>query len=158
MRQKIICWSKKHLTSRRTCAGQAMIEFALMLPALAVVLMGVIDLGRAYYAYTTIVNAGREGARYGAAHPPKYCANQSSDGVEAIVRHTVGEAVDSSGLNPSRLSVNVVCPTGSNAYGNPIMVETSYQFQMTTIGLLGGGPIGLYSSTQMQIFNHDTVP
>ncbi len=117
--------------------------------------MGVVDLGRAYYSYITIVNSAREGARYGAAHPPKDCNNQSSDAVQAIKSHTIGEAVSSSGLNPSRLTVNVACPSiYGNAYGAPIMVEAKYQFQMTTIGLLGGGPIGLYSSTKMQIFNH----
>ncbi len=124
-----------------------------MVPILAVVLIGILDLGRVYYAYIAVVNSGREGARYGAAHPPKFCADPHSNGVVAIVRHTRDEASSSGGLNPAQLSVNVLCPTGQNTFGEPIMVETRYSFQMVTASLLGAGPIGLYSSAQMKIFS-----
>ncbi len=43
--------------------GQALVEFALVLPFLVLVLMGIFDLGRAVYAYSTINNAAREAGR-----------------------------------------------------------------------------------------------
>lgn len=47
-------------SSRR---GQALVEFALILPVLIVMMMGVVDLGRGIYAYNAISNAAREGGR-----------------------------------------------------------------------------------------------
>jgi Flp pilus assembly protein TadG len=43
--------------------GQALTEFALLLPVLLIVLMGVFDFGRAIYAYNAVANAAREGGR-----------------------------------------------------------------------------------------------
>lgn len=43
--------------------GQALVEFALILPLLVLLLVGVFDFGRAIYAYNTISNAARQGAR-----------------------------------------------------------------------------------------------
>lgn len=46
--------------------GQALIEMALITPLLIFLLLGITDVGRAYYQYTVMTNAVREGARYGA--------------------------------------------------------------------------------------------
>lgn len=43
--------------------GQTLSEFALVIPIVLLALLGLFDLGRAIYAYTTIANAAREGAR-----------------------------------------------------------------------------------------------
>lgn len=43
--------------------GQSLTEFALILPVLLLVLMGVFDFGRALYAYNSISNAARMGGR-----------------------------------------------------------------------------------------------
>jgi Flp pilus assembly protein TadG len=44
-------------------AGQSMVEFALLLPIIVLLLVGVFDLGRAFFSYIAITNAAREGAR-----------------------------------------------------------------------------------------------
>lgn len=41
-----------------------MVEFALVLPIFILLLLGVLDLGRAIYAFNTVNNAAREGARH----------------------------------------------------------------------------------------------
>lgn len=43
--------------------GQALVEFALVLPIFLLVLVGLFDLGRAVFAYNSITNGAREGAR-----------------------------------------------------------------------------------------------
>ncbi len=48
----------------RDC-GQAMVEFALLLPVLVLLVMGVLDIGRAWSTQQVVVNAAREGARVG---------------------------------------------------------------------------------------------
>ena len=48
--------------------GQAMVEFALVLPVLLILLCGIIDFGWLYYNQITLNNAAREGARYAVIH------------------------------------------------------------------------------------------
>jgi len=43
--------------------GQGMVEFALLLPILVLIVFGVLELGRAFFAFIAITNAAREGAR-----------------------------------------------------------------------------------------------
>ncbi|HSH79425.1 MAG TPA: TadE family protein [Herpetosiphonaceae bacterium] len=43
--------------------GQNLVEFALMLPVLVIILLGVLDLGRSFYTYISLTNAAREAAR-----------------------------------------------------------------------------------------------
>jgi len=43
--------------------GQSLTEFALILPVLLLVIFGVLDFGRAIYAYNAVSNAAREGGR-----------------------------------------------------------------------------------------------
>lgn len=52
---------KRFLKSEK---GQAMVEFALVLPLLLILLCGIIDFGWLYYNQITLNNAAREGARY----------------------------------------------------------------------------------------------
>lgn len=44
-------------------AGQSLVEFALVLPVFILVLVSLFDLGRGVFAYNTLTNAAREGAR-----------------------------------------------------------------------------------------------
>lgn len=53
---------------RRRERGQAMVEFALILPVLLALLCGIIDFGWLYYNQLTLTNAAREGARYAVIH------------------------------------------------------------------------------------------
>ena len=54
--------------------GQSLVEFALMMPFLLVILLGVADLGRAFYYTSAIANAARAGAAYAAANGPSTSA------------------------------------------------------------------------------------
>jgi Flp pilus assembly protein TadG len=55
--------------SFRRAYGQAMVEFALVVPLLVLIVMGIFDLGRGIYAYNALASAAREGARYGTLSP-----------------------------------------------------------------------------------------
>jgi Flp pilus assembly protein TadG len=43
--------------------GQTLVEFALILPIFVLVLVGLLDAGRAVYAFSTVQNASREAVR-----------------------------------------------------------------------------------------------
>jgi hypothetical protein len=49
--------------------GQSLVEFAMVIGFLLLVMFGIIDFSRLYFAYATMSNGVREGARYGIIHP-----------------------------------------------------------------------------------------
>lgn len=48
---------------RHESSGQALLEFALIFPVLILLLMGIVDFGRAIFAYNTVSEAARIGGR-----------------------------------------------------------------------------------------------
>ena len=48
---------------RRSDRGQSLVEFAFVLPIIVLVIASFIEIGRAVFAYNTIANAARQGAR-----------------------------------------------------------------------------------------------
>lgn len=55
--------------------GQGLVEFALILPILLMLLLGIIEGARIIWAYVTVQNAAREAARYAVTGRPFACAN-----------------------------------------------------------------------------------
>ena len=53
---------------RRRLPAQAAVEFALTVPVLLLLILGVVDAGRGVVAAISLNNAAREGARYVAVH------------------------------------------------------------------------------------------
>ncbi len=49
--------------------GQTTLEFALVIVFLLLMLFGIIDFSRLFFAYATMSNGVREGARYAIIHP-----------------------------------------------------------------------------------------
>jgi Flp pilus assembly protein TadG len=80
-----------HIEERATSA----VEFALIAPILFLLLIGIIDLGRAVNAYVTVSNAAREGTHYLALHPT---ANPGS--IASAVRQRVAP------LDPTQVTVS----------------------------------------------------
>ncbi len=77
--------------------GQALVEFAIILPVFFLLVAGMFDFGLGIYSDLTLVNAAREGARLGVIAP----GNTSA--VEYRVRAMAGN------LDDSRLQVTVAC-------------------------------------------------
>jgi Flp pilus assembly protein TadG len=48
---------------RRGASGQALVEFALVIPIFLLLFMALFDLGSAVFTYNSLTNAAREGAR-----------------------------------------------------------------------------------------------
>lgn len=65
-----------------TSRGQSMVEFALILPLLVLVLVGIFDIGRAFFAYIAITNAAREGARVFTFKPDATTFADINDAIE----------------------------------------------------------------------------
>jgi hypothetical protein len=55
---------RSHPSSRRRSRGQALVEFALILPVLLILLMVLIEVARLFSAWLIVENSAREAARY----------------------------------------------------------------------------------------------
>ena len=62
--------------------GAALVEFALVLPFLAILVFGTVDLGRAYQLRNRLTNAAREGGFYGQFHPCDDAGVAAATGLE----------------------------------------------------------------------------
>jgi Flp pilus assembly protein TadG len=127
---------------RHSVGGQSLVEFTLVLPIILLIMVGVVDLGRAYFAYMTVVNVAQEGARYGATNP--------TAGAQ-IDSHAQNEAAGS-GVSPAQLIVTHSFPNGCAA-GNTIKVDVTYNFQFFTAYIFGVSTIPLRASDQMMVLN-----
>ncbi|MCI0610878.1 MAG: pilus assembly protein [Anaerolineae bacterium] len=85
----------KRLLKRNKFSGyhaQAMVEFAIALPILMALLVGILEVGRMVFIYAAVTNASREASRYGSAvglndsgTTPKY---QDCDGIKEMARRS----------------------------------------------------------------------
>lgn len=107
---------------QKSSKGQSLVEFALILPILVLVIVGVFDLGRAFFALITINNAAREGARYATLHRGDF------DGMKNAA---VAEAINS-GITITVADITVACPldaVGKCTQGDVVRVTVAYDFQ-----------------------------
>jgi hypothetical protein len=72
-------------TGRHKKHGQALVEFALVIPIFLLLLIALFDLGRAVFAYNTLTNAAREGARLAIVNQDKASVLNRAKGQTAIV-------------------------------------------------------------------------
>jgi hypothetical protein len=101
--------------------GQATVEFALVILLLMLLLFGIIDFSRLFFAYATMSNGVREGARYGIVHRPftQDPAYQPADpNARATVRHAEAMMV----LVGGEATVTVDYPGGDDPT-NPDFVQ-----------------------------------
>ena len=99
-------------TLNRRERGQDLVEFAITLPMLLLLLMAIIDLGRAIYYFSAVHNAAREGARYGIVNPLDF------SGMRDTVEHYA------IGVDPNNLVIVASQPDLIT-----IRVEVTYTFQ-----------------------------
>src|SRR6266498_3229793 len=62
-----VFYRNQKIPQLRTQRAQAIVEFALVLPILMMLLVGIMEVGRFIYIYAAVNNASREAARYGSA-------------------------------------------------------------------------------------------
>ena len=134
----------KKIAGTEIPSGQSLTEFALALPLLLIILLGVVDLGRLYYTYVALVNAARESARYGASQK---CGTADA----AILAKAKAEAT-AARFTLADSDIQISYPDGSCANGNTIKVTTNTNFQLITTVIFGGTTVPLRTATQFQLY------
>jgi hypothetical protein len=146
---------------------------AVMVPFLVIGMMGMLDLGRAFYYQISLVNAVREAARYGAlpyytgltpacnpippsATPGSFCPVPGDDAIKA----RLAQELNGTGfvVDPTRISISPDQGTRVSNCGTSgtcqyaLTVTTTYQFNFITpiIGDLIGNPLTLKTSAQFR--------
>jgi Flp pilus assembly protein TadG len=130
--------------------GAELVEFALVLPLVLVLVMGIFDFGLAFQRYEVITNAAREGARLGTL--------QQGYG-EADIRDRVFHYCEAAGLPGGCTSADVdfVQLAVGSAAMPAVQVTVNYPYQFAFLGpamrLIGGasfGTITLRASSTMR--------
>jgi Flp pilus assembly protein TadG len=136
---------------RRT--GQAVVEFALVLPVFMLLVFGAIEFGRAYYSVHLLTTAARKGARVGSL----------KEQTDATVGAAVDEFLEAASLPGEwTTSVSVLDAGGSPREGglpaalegDRVFVTVSYDFDVLTGSLIPGFQ-GTVQLQQRCVFRHE---
>lgn len=112
-------WQRFCKKFRRDERGQAMTEFALVLPILLLILMGIVEFGRIFHAYIVINEAARDAVRY-----------VSVAASESEVRDVILQ--DSQSLDETRVAFTISPGETYRRSGQPVTVQVTYPVQLIT--------------------------
>ena len=111
-------------TQIRNERGQAMAEFAIVLPVLCLVLLAIFQFGVLFNNYVTLTDAVRAGARTAAV------SRNDADPTGATTTAVRNSGAD---LNQSSLNVTV---SSSWAAGTDVTVTATYPYSISLLGLV----------------------
>jgi Flp pilus assembly protein TadG len=124
--------------TRTATRGQALVEFALTIPLLLLLTVGLFDFGRAIYAYNTISNAARAGNRVAIV-----------DQNMTKVRQAALNEAPALDIPPANVAATFTC---TDQIGCLATVRVAYDFTPATPVVSAiVGPITLHGQSQMPI-------
>jgi Flp pilus assembly protein TadG len=129
-----------NLKALKNQKGQALVEFAVVLPVILLLVLGIVQFGMLLNTYLSLTNAAREGARAGVVGGTNY------EITETIIK-------TSPSLNPGKMTI---IPTPSEGYrnsGGTLTVGIDYNYELTVpiISSLFNNNIVLRAQTSMRI-------
>jgi Flp pilus assembly protein TadG len=107
-------------------SGQALVEFALLLPALLFIVFAIAQFGGLFNHYVTITDATRAGARMAAV------SRLTGNPVTAAVQAVRDSATD---LDQSKLQVTVT-PSPPWTIGQQVTVTATYPYSVDLVGIV----------------------
>ena len=117
--------SQPQTFSFRSERGQALTEFALVLPIIALILFGIAQFGIVFNNYLTLTDSVRAGARKAAVSRLEPCPTCKA---EEAVRRAAGDL-------PGDLQVTVT-PAAPWAPASDVTVQASYPYQLDLLGVV----------------------
>ena len=126
--------------------GQALVEFALLIPIFLIMVFSIVDFGMGFYSWITVTNSAREGARIGAVQA-------SEDDIRARVFDTANLPNQGQPNQEEKMHVDVQGAQGQP--GGSVVVQVDYDYDLITplanlIFFISGdifGPTLTFSST-----------
>lgn len=120
--------------------GQALVEFAIVLPILLLLVMGILQFGMMLNSYLTIENAAREGARTG-------IIGSSDSEIQNLIIST------SPNLDPAKLKVTITPSGAARKPGDTLTVKVTYNYELIVpiISNLFNDVVVLNGQTSMRV-------
>jgi Flp pilus assembly pilin Flp len=113
-----------HRQLRRNQSGQAVVEFALVIPLLLVLIIGAVELSRAWNAQQIITNTAREALRAAVVDDPTF--------TQAEMNARIDEQLGLASLDPSRAQVTF--EGWRTGRGSLARIDLSYRFDFDILG------------------------
>jgi|1186.fasta_scaffold20544_4 Flp pilus assembly protein TadG len=106
--------------------GQALVEFAILLPVLLLLLLGIVQFGLAFNNYIQVTSAAREGAR-------KASVSRSLGSAAATTAARTAAKGAAPGLSLQDSQITVTAP-GAWVQGTEVQVTVRYPYSISIIG------------------------
>jgi len=130
--------------------GQALVEFAIILPVLVILLLGIMEFGLLLYNQQVITNASREGARYGIVARTD---RRTPGEIAIVVNEYCGTRLITFGSGGGPETVVDPSDTNGAKFGEDLSVTVSFQYDFLVlpnfVGALVGGT-NLQAQTSMK--------
>jgi len=145
-------------------SGAEAFEFAIVVPLVLALVLGIVSLGRAYNVYATITRAAREGARYAVLPSSVAAGNTFADTPSAsctvgtnAYTNRVAPALRASNLDPANVQ-NYCQKTGwlENTYPKQCGVQISFSYPVkVSIPFItrNMSTLNIYARAQMRLEN-----
>jgi len=128
----VVKWTDRTARKRRAEAGTSIIEATIVLPLLLLLVFGIAEFGVSFTRWNSLTNAVREGARAGVVFRVPCVAGT----VTTLVKNTVSDFADSSGLDPATITTNV---TGAClGTGTQLIVTATAPYNYVALSALAG--------------------
>lgn len=145
----------RHRQSTADRQGMAIVEMALVLPLFMLLVLGIVEFGRAMMVSNLITDAAREGARLAAS------ADSTNSEVISLVQDSISETV---GIDPGNISISLTVEPGPHnadpndnlSYANKrdiCRVEVSVPFNK--VSFIPGNYLGSKSLTGKSVMRHE---
>ena len=137
---------------RRDERGQALAEFALIMPILFLLIAGIMGFGRAWNLQQVVVDAAREGARVAVVQDASMAPADSALGV-AAVSHIINTRLHNAAVDTTTATITIAGNwrrTGDSMY---VAVNVPYSFPLLSVLMdwaTGSPNFNLHSATTMR--------
>ncbi|MGA7105290.1 MAG: TadE/TadG family type IV pilus assembly protein [Candidatus Deferrimicrobiaceae bacterium] len=115
----------------KTERGQGLVEFALLVPIMLLLVIGIAEFGRAWMMRNILTGAAREGARVAAVEPDSASSINQGRAAAIAVLSSAGISVP-----PATVIVDPSPPTPFNA----VQVDVTYTYSVVITGFIPGLP------------------
>ncbi|HEX6474925.1 MAG TPA: TadE/TadG family type IV pilus assembly protein [Candidatus Limnocylindria bacterium] len=154
--------------SRRVSRGQAMVEFAILLPVLILLLLLALDFGRVFFGWIALNNVSRIGANEAARFPTPWANGDPMDASDPYYQRMIADMAsmncDADSDNDGDIDENDLpapafierAGTSTDPYevGDEVSVTLHCDFSFLTplVGAIVGDPLNITATTTFLVF------
>lgn len=133
--------------------GQALVEFALLLPLVMLLLIGIVEFGRAWQAKQTLTDAAREGARLAVVGNPSYTVDTVDLAVKTMLKKAGFDSAAVAITYPDGCHFSTCTPQWGTGRMTSVTLEMPHKFvalhRFITL-VTSGGTVTLRSTARMR--------